>query len=80
MNDNELYKELNPVRNLICSCCGGIARGRQWHNRDTGYGMCVDCIGYVRRMGMSEEEIRKNYGIEGVHWGKGTKLENTKEK
>jgi hypothetical protein len=58
-----------PVRNLECNCCGGPARGRQWWNRDDGYGMCVGCIAYVRSRGMDEETIRDYYGIEGIHWG-----------
>jgi hypothetical protein len=57
------------VESLTCCCCGGGARGRQWHNRDTGYGMCVPCITYVRKQGMTEAEIKDCYGIEGVHWG-----------
>lgn len=65
-NDTELSK---PVRDLECNCCGGSTRGRQWWNRDTGYGMCVACIAYVRSHGTTEEEIRNLYGIEGIHWG-----------
>lgn len=26
-----------PIRQLSCACCGAYVRGRQWHNRDTGY-------------------------------------------
>lgn len=58
-----------PVRELGCCCCGNSTRGRQWWNRDTGYGICVDCIAYVRKHGESEAEIRDNYGLEGIHWG-----------
>jgi hypothetical protein len=35
---------IGPARWLLCSCCGAETRGRQWHNRDTGYGLCVSCI------------------------------------
>lgn len=62
-------KNLGPVRSLNCNCCGAMTHGRQWWNRDTGYGMCVDCIDFVRKKGMSEAEIQNLYGIEGVHWG-----------
>jgi hypothetical protein len=58
-----------PVRELGCNCCGGYTRGRQWWNRDSGYGMCVECIAYVRKQGMGEDEIREYYGVEGIHWG-----------
>lgn len=61
--------EDNRIRNLYCNCCGAQTRGRQWHNRDTGYGMCTDCIAYVRSKGMPEEEIVDLYGQEGIHWG-----------
>ena len=61
--------KLGPVRELGCCCCGGFTRGRQWWNRDTGYGICSDCIAYVRKLGETESEIHENYGIEGVHWG-----------
>jgi len=58
-----------PVKELGCCCCGNATRGRQWWNRDTGYGICFDCIVWIRKDGMSEAEIRDNYGMEGVHWG-----------
>ena len=28
---------------MCCSCCGADTIGRQWSNRDTGYGVCVVC-------------------------------------
>ena len=67
---NKEIELAKPVRGLECNCCGSfIPRGRQWWNRDHGYGMCVACIAYVRKRGMSEEEIVDLYGIEGIHWG-----------
>jgi hypothetical protein len=60
---------MQPVRWLTCNCCGAHTRGRQWFNRDTGYGMCVACIAFVRKQGMSEAEIHDLYGAEGIHWG-----------
>ena len=64
-----LYAELNPIRNLECNCCGSATRGRQWFNRDTGYGMCAECLTLVRTKGMSGPEIKDLYGVEGVHCG-----------
>lgn len=58
-----------PVGELGCACCGGCLRGRQWWNQDTGYGICDGCIEFVRKRGMSENDIRDTYGFEGVHWG-----------
>lgn len=64
-----------PIRELACCCCGGIAHGRQWHNRDTGYGICIACIRWFRNDKKkngepreSESEIRDLYGVEGRHF------------
>lgn len=64
-----MSSNLSPIKTLECNCCGSSTKGRQWWNRDTGYGMCDFCIEYVRRKGMAESEIRDNYGVQGVHWG-----------
>lgn len=55
------------VRSLFCSCCGGWTRGRQWHNRDTGYGLCVDCIDFVSARETPEQMLRC-YGRRGYHY------------
>ena len=61
------------VRRMECNCCGGDAgRWEQHPNRNTGYGMCVPCIKWVRKRGMSEAEILDLYGKEGVNWGERT--------
>ncbi len=57
------------VRTLTCSCCGATCRGRQWHNRDTGYGLCSDCVVWIRQRGKeTPEEFTRCYGTEGVHF------------
>lgn len=58
---------LTKIRTLTCSCCGALTRGRQWHNRDTGYGVCESCI---ERIGEKEtpEQLHRNYGEKGVHY------------
>lgn len=60
---------------LTCSCCGGYASAyEQWHNRDIGYGMCGACIERIKRERpmkrepMSDDEIKRCYGVEGIHW------------
>lgn len=58
---------MTKVRNLKCSCCGGLTRGRQWHNRDTGYGLCSSCISFVSER-TTPEEVRRCYGDRGVHY------------
>lgn len=57
-----------PARNLICACCGARTHGRQWHNRDTGYGVCAPCVDWQAGRGVSAEELRRNYGDRGVHY------------
>ena len=55
------------MKRLICCCCGGSTTGRQWHNRDTGYGLCVSCIPLCApRVGVGE--THPSYGIRGVHF------------
>jgi hypothetical protein len=54
---------------MKCSCCGGYAgRFEQWHNRDTGYGVCSSCITWLKGRGVSDTEIKQNYGVEGVNY------------
>ena len=56
--------KLDRIRNLICCCCGAGLKGRQWHDRDTGYGLCDGCIDFCEARGNNP-----TYGIEGVHYG-----------
>lgn len=52
---------------LDCCCCGSGLIGRQWFNRDKGYGLCKYCIEIASR-GQTPEEIETNYGVRGVHY------------
>ena len=61
---------LGPIVRLCCCCCGGETYGRQWWNRDTGYGLCRACIPLCLR---NEEKHREPgesslYGVRGVHF------------
>jgi len=58
---------LKPVRALTCACCGEPTKGRQWPNRDAGYGLCVPCIPFVSR-GVSADDMRDSYGDRGTHY------------
>ncbi|RMF14659.1 MAG: hypothetical protein D6757_05905 [Alphaproteobacteria bacterium] len=52
---------------LECCCCGQPTLGRQWWNRDTGYGLCARCGDeIIAREGA--EEAQKMAGERGVHW------------
>lgn len=57
-----------PVRSLECCVCGAETRGRQWFNRDIGYGICPSCVAFVKSRGETDEEIRSNYGVAGIHY------------
>jgi len=59
-----------PVRYLTCCCCGETTRGRQWHNRDTGFGLCVGCLPLCSR-GETAEGFESCYGVRGVHYAVG---------
>lgn len=57
------------IRNLACCVCGNDAgRHAQHWNRDTGFGVCKDCIAWLRSRNESEAEILDLYGIEGVNF------------
>lgn len=56
------------IQNLTCSCCGGYAPGRQWYNRDTGYGVCLKCVESNIRHGEDADSIKQSYGVRGVHY------------
>lgn len=59
------------TRHLTCSCCGESAgRWEQFHNRDTGYGICARCVVWIkgRSPRESEEEFCRTYGVPGVNY------------
>jgi hypothetical protein len=64
---NKPKSHSNPIRHLTCACCGAETKGRQWHNRDKGYGVCSDCIETMKRR-ETPEHLLECYGYEGVHY------------
>lgn len=58
---------MKKVIDLTCCCCGNETRGRQWWNRDKGFGLCNKCVDFCKR-GETEESFKQCYGIEGVHY------------
>lgn len=57
------------IKRLTCCCCGQFCRGRQWYNRDTGYGLCPNCAKWLREVRHeTEEDMKHCYGIEGIHY------------
>tara|TARA_R110002020_G_scaffold337578_3_gene553014 strand:+ start:176 stop:364 length:189 start_codon:yes stop_codon:yes gene_type:complete len=53
--------------NLTCCCCSGDTKGKQWHNRDKGYGLCPTCADWIMKK-ETPEEMGRNYGKRGIHW------------
>ena len=57
-----------PLIDLKCSCCGGNTIGRQWHNRDKGWGLCSGCVGRcLKGCGNDNDEFEQLYGTRGVY-------------
>ncbi len=59
---------LPAPRTLTCCCCGGSTLGRQWWNRDTGYGLCDTCAQELPTRGTTPEEMHQLYGKAGIHY------------
>lgn len=60
-----------------CACCGSSAgRWEQWHNQDTGYGICRSCVDWVmtrKVFGRPDPigaplEFCRTYGLPGQHY------------
>jgi hypothetical protein len=60
-------EQTKQIRWLTCCCCGSETRGRQWWNRDTGYGLCPACIPLCSRCA-TPEDMGSLYGVRGVHY------------
>ena len=58
-------------KRLTCACCGASAIGRQWWNRDTGFGLCAPCAAWMESRGESPDEMQRGYGVRGVHYALG---------
>lgn len=60
-----------------CACCGSSAgRWKQWHNQDTGYGICRRCVDWVMTRTVfgrpdpigAPLEFCRTYGMPGQHY------------
>jgi hypothetical protein len=60
--------EKDPPEALVCSCCGRPMRGRQWWNRDTGWGLCRKCIPLNKDADIPHGEQCTSFGIRGFHF------------
>jgi hypothetical protein len=62
-------EDAKPIVSLTCACCSDSTRGRQWHNRDTGYGICSKCVEWLTTTRKTaSEEMASLYGVAGVHY------------
>jgi hypothetical protein len=55
------------MKRLTCCCCGVSTIGRQWYNRDTGFGLCPNCAEKIAKK-ESPETMRSYYGDKGFHY------------
>ena len=66
------------ILKLRCACCGAPAPAfEQWHNQDTGYGICPKCVKWIESRdatrngkdyeGPVTDYIVRCYGEYGVH-------------
>ncbi len=58
---------MKPIKELVCCCCGEYTMGRQWWNRDKGFGLCVRCADMISQKEDSET-MNSCYGERGVHY------------
>lgn len=56
-----------PIIELECCCCGQETIGRQWWNRDTGYGLCTKCAEIISKK-EDAETMESCYGKPGIHY------------
>lgn len=54
-------------RRMICACCDSGTIGRQWWNRDNGFGLCKNCVDFCRR-GCDDDDMFSSYGAKGIHY------------
>lgn len=65
------------IETLWCACCDEAVRGRQWKNRDTGWGVCTRCAdANTKRYGegkpgdsLGGDTTYALFGVRGVHFG-----------
>lgn len=55
-------------KRLTCCCCGESTIGRQWWNRDKGFGLCQKCVKWMKEQGTTDEEIRSMAGVDGINF------------
>lgn len=65
---------MSKIVHLNCCICGESTKGRQWWNRDTGWGLCSACANRYPEanvpMGQHDTggDGHPYYGIRGYHY------------
>lgn len=68
---------MNKMKQKRCACCGDDAgRWEQWHNQDTGFGICRKCVDWIMtRLVFGRPnpdgaplEFCRTYGLPGQHY------------
>lgn len=59
--------DIPSLENMHCCCCGGCTKGRQWWNRDDGYGFCERCAD-EQFPNVQDAELTRSYGVRGYHF------------
>lgn len=65
VNNEAADSQLTAIITLTCHCCLAETRGRQWWNRDTGFGTCPKCGEWLISRGEDAEFLT---GQRGTHW------------
>lgn len=58
----------DKLQRLTCCCCGDSTIGRQWWNRDTGFGLCDRCVEYCHADQTDDDGVNRSYGKRGYHY------------
>lgn len=53
---------------LSCGLCGKKIQGRQWPKAKKGNSICTHCISWLKKEGVSNENLHERYGDEGYHF------------
>ena len=59
--------DIPALTTMCCCCCSGVTAGRQWWNRDDGYGFCERCAMEIIP-NVQDAELTRDYGVRGYHF------------
>lgn len=58
---------MKEIQTLTCCCCSNQTEGRQWWNRDKGFGLCPQCAEMISKK-EDEQTMKECYGNKGIHY------------